>query len=65
MRSTPPLTKERFLKNLEKTLRLLICDRLNADDDTRKALASDVTGFVRQNTAGLLAGRTGGDICLL
>ena len=41
------------MKNLEKALRLLICDRLNADadDDTRKALSFDVTGFVRQNAA--------------
>ena len=44
-------TKERFLQNLEKALRLMICDRLNpnADDATRKALASEVADFIRYN----------------
>jgi len=53
MQDTPNLTKTRFLENLEKALRRLICDRLNADadDDTRMALASDVVDFVRQNAA--------------
>ena len=46
-------TKQQFLDNLEKALRLLICDRLNTDADeaTRKELGSDVAEFVRQNAS--------------
>ena len=46
-------TKQQFLDNLEKALRLLICDRLNADADeaSRKELGSNVTEFVHQNAS--------------
>ena len=51
MPDMPNPIKERFLQNLEKALRLMICDRLNtgADDATRRALASDVADFIRYN----------------
>lgn len=53
MQETPTLTKERFLANLEKALRVLLCERLHADADaeTRSALASDIAEFVRENAA--------------
>jgi hypothetical protein len=53
VRDDPTLTKKIFLNNLEKALRIMICERLNssADEDTRNELAQKVTEFIRENVS--------------
>lgn len=45
------ITKNRFLKNLEKALRKLICNRLyqNEDEAEKQVLAMNVEEFIREN----------------
>jgi len=45
------ITKNRFLKNLEKALQKLICNRLyeNEDEAQKQVLAMNVEEFVREN----------------
>jgi len=45
------ITKNRFLKNLEKALKKLICNRLyeNEDEAQKQVLAMNVEEFVREN----------------
>lgn len=45
------ITKNRFLKNLEKALRKLICNRFyqNEDEAKKQVLAMNVEEFIREN----------------
>jgi hypothetical protein len=47
------ITKNQFLKNLEKALKKLICNRLykNEDESEKQVLAMNVEEFIRENAS--------------